>query len=117
MQISRNSFYIRTFPKFSLLASILHTYTWISLPEDKEVNARLSGGVKMRICKKMLEVLPNTLQRQQPVKELNTEVKKIANDMELTIGINGIGKKSHFLKWEHFPIEPVPGYGYSIMIV
>ena len=71
----------------------------------------------MRICKKILKVLPNTLQRQQPVKELKTEVKKIVNVKELTIGINGIGKKSHFLKWEYFPIESVPGYGYSIMII
>ena len=49
--------------------------------------------------------------------DLKMEVKKIANGMELTIGTNGIGKKSHFLKWEYFPIESVPGYGYSIMIV
>jgi hypothetical protein len=49
--------------------------------------------------------------------DLKMEVKKIVNVKELTIGIYGIGKKSHFLKWEYFPIEPVPGYGYSIMIV
>lgn len=28
-----------------------------------------------------------------------------------------LGKRSHFLKWEYFPIESILVYGYSIMIV
>jgi hypothetical protein len=97
------------------LASILLLYIWKFLQKEKEVNARLSRGAKMRICEKNIEGFAKYTAAAACLNELRMEVKKIVK--ELTIGINGIGKKSHFLKWDFFPIESIPGYIYSIMIV
>lgn len=69
----------------------------------------------MRICKKNIDRFANYTAAAACLNELRMEVKKIVK--ELTTGINGIGKKSHFLKWDFFPIESILVRGYSIMIV
>ncbi len=69
----------------------------------------------MRICEKNIESFAKYTAAAACSNELRMEVKKIVKD--LTIGINNIGKKSHFLKRDYFPIESILVYGYFILIV
>jgi len=69
----------------------------------------------MRICEKNIEGFAKYTAAAACLNELRMEVQKIVE--ELTTGISDIGKKSHFLKWDFFPIESILVYGYSIMIV